>query len=434
MLGVALFAVTTPAIAASGRAGRAEATYRARPRNGGPVDTTRPTFSNPAHITNPLFPVSTVTSIVLLGEASGERTRFEITRLPDTKTIDWNGQHIKTVVSQFTAFTNGRIHESALDYFAQADDGSVWYLGEDVANYDNGVVVNHTGTWLAGRDGPAGMIMPADPRVGDVFHSENIPGLVFEEDTVTATGLTVSTPSGPVSGAIRIREVLMDGTREDKVYAPGYGQLTAVDLDASGNETLALAVPTDTHRSRLPAALATIRNRADDLTTIENPPDWDELHSTVQEIQAAWRDYQATGVPDLLNAQQSEAIQSLADHVDAHELAEVHQAAIEVTQATLDLTMRHRPPTEIDLGRVDTWATQLLIDAALSNAPDTRGDVASIEATWTRVRSAVDPQTSKRVDRLIARLRNDADHGDLASAAKTATKIRAHLERNGEHH
>ena len=154
-----------------------------------PVDTVMPVFSHPTNITNPLFPVSAVRSIVLLGEADGERTKFEITRLPLRKIIDWNGQRINTVVSQFTAFTNGRIHESALDYFAQADDGSVWYLGEDVSNYDNGVVVDHKGTWLAGRDGPGGMIMPAHPAVGDVFHSENIPGLVFEEDTVTATGL-----------------------------------------------------------------------------------------------------------------------------------------------------------------------------------------------------------------------------------------------------
>ena len=34
------------------------------------------------------------------------------------------------------------------------------------------------GTWIAGIDGPAAMIMPADPRPGDVYRPENIPGLV----------------------------------------------------------------------------------------------------------------------------------------------------------------------------------------------------------------------------------------------------------------
>ena len=309
-----------------------------------PVDTTRPVFSHPTNITNPLFPVSAVPSIVLLGQADGERTKFEITRLPSRKTIDWNGQHIETVVSQFTAFTNGRIHESALDYFAQADDGSVWYLGEDVSNYDNGVVVDHKGTWQAGRDGPGGMIMPAHPAVGDVFHSENIPGLVFEEDTVTATGLTVSTPSGSVSGAIRIREVLMDGTREDKVYAPGYGQLTAVDLDVSGSETLALAVPTDTHPSATPQELETVLEGAADLATSNQSEHGDEMRATVADMLAAWHHYQSTGVPALVETQLTEALQSLAEDVDAGQIPKIRQTAVEVTQATLDVLLRHRPP------------------------------------------------------------------------------------------
>ncbi|CAN5454278.1 hypothetical protein BH18ACT1_BH18ACT1_02430 [soil metagenome] len=72
-------------------------------------------------------------------------------------------------MSQFVAYGDGEILELATDYYAQADDGSVWYLGEDVTNYDNGRVADHAGTWLAGRDGPAGMIMPANPQAGDVY-------------------------------------------------------------------------------------------------------------------------------------------------------------------------------------------------------------------------------------------------------------------------
>ncbi len=52
--------------------------------------------------------------------------------------------------------------------YAQADDGSVWYFGEDVFDFRDGAIVVTEGTWLAGRDGPAAMIMPADPQVGDV--------------------------------------------------------------------------------------------------------------------------------------------------------------------------------------------------------------------------------------------------------------------------
>src|SRR3712207_7251147 len=62
------------------------------------------------------------------------------------------------------------------------------YWSSDVCssdlNYEDGVVADTHGTWLAGRDGPPGMIMPADPSPGQVYRPENIPDLVFEEVTV----------------------------------------------------------------------------------------------------------------------------------------------------------------------------------------------------------------------------------------------------------
>jgi len=111
--------------------------------------------------------------VIQLGEEAGATLRFEVTLLPETRTIEWNGQQVETLVSQFIAYEDGRVLEVAVDFFAQADDGAVWYFGEDVANYVDGAIDNTDGTWLAGRDGPPGMIMPADPQVGDVPPGEH---------------------------------------------------------------------------------------------------------------------------------------------------------------------------------------------------------------------------------------------------------------------
>ena len=206
------------------------------------VDLETPVFSHPTEITNPLFPM--LTHVVQLGDDAGEALRVEVTLSPTTKTIEWEGNAVEVVVSEFTGYLDGKLAETATDYFAQADDGSVWYFGEDVTNYEkDGTVKDHEGTWLAGKDGPPGMIMPADPKVGDVFRPENIPDLVFEEVTVLETGLTVDGPSGPVDGAVKVRERLMDGTTEDKVYAPGYGEFRAETEDEFYEVKLAL--PTD---------------------------------------------------------------------------------------------------------------------------------------------------------------------------------------------
>src|ERR671911_2334646 len=94
------------------------------------VDLTMPTFSDPTNVTNPLFPVSLQESVLMLGHVDGKPFRTEVTLLPETRIIEWEGQRVETLVSQYNAFLDGRIEEVAYDYYAQADDGSVWYFGE----------------------------------------------------------------------------------------------------------------------------------------------------------------------------------------------------------------------------------------------------------------------------------------------------------------
>ena len=209
------------------------------------VDIAAPTFSNPTEVTNPLFPITELHSAILNGRVEGKPFHTETTLLPETRMIEWApGQTVETLVSQYSAFLDGRIEEVALDYYAQADDGSVWYFGEDVFNYnEDGVIADTDGTWLAGKEGPPAMIMPADPRVGDVHRPENIPGLVFEEVAVKTIDKTVDGPQGPTEGALVGRELHDDGTYSDKVFAPGYGEFYSAH--AGDVEALALAVPTD---------------------------------------------------------------------------------------------------------------------------------------------------------------------------------------------
>ena len=151
---------------------------------------------------------------MLAGEVDGEPFRTEVTLLPQTRAITWQGQPVETQVSQYVAFLGGRLHEVAYDHYAQADDGSVWYFGEDVFNFEDGAIVDTHGSWLAGRDGPAAMIMPGRPNVGDVYRPENIPGLVFEEVTVKDVVQTLDGPLGPVEGGLAIEEFhLADNAR-----------------------------------------------------------------------------------------------------------------------------------------------------------------------------------------------------------------------------
>ncbi len=395
------------------------------------VDLVKPTFSDPTNIANPLFPISNLDRVLLLGSVDGEPLRVETTLLSDTRTIrtpDVNGHQVTTLVSQYVAWLDRRIHEVALDFYAQADGGAAWYLGEDVFNYEDGRIADTDGTWLAGRDGPVAMIMAANPQVGNVWRPENICGLVFEEVTVKSTGVTVEGPRGPVAGAIVVEELHMDGTLEDKIFAPGYGEFSTGD-PGGDLEAVALAVPTDALPGPTPAELGTLSSGAAEIFDAAQSEAWDAASAAVGTMTGAWDTFRAAGVPPMLEVQMSGALAAVVEAVAAREPAEARQAAIDVALASLDFQLRHRPRAEIDLALLDLWARQLLVDAAADDEGAVLGDVATLR--WIRDRIAHDvasPDLS-HIDAQLSGLRAAAAARDPAAATAASARLRSSLAR-----
>ncbi len=385
------------------------------------VDLVRPAFSNPTSITNRLFPVTEVEKYVQLGTVEDGRFRSEITVLPGTKTIEWNGQRVETVVSQYVAFLDGRILEVALDWYAQADDRAVWYFGEDVFNYEDGIVADTEGTWIAGKDGPAGMIMPGGPQVGQVYRPENAPGIVFEEVTVRSVDQTVDGPRGPVEGAMVGRELHADGSVEDKTFAPGYGEF----FTSSGGEVeaLAVAVPTDAVSGPVPAELGAISTAAVAAFDAAGKADWTGVAGAGRTARQAWTEYRSSGVPPLLDKEMTRAMGVLTGAVVDRDPEQIRQAALDVAHANLDLRLRHEPVVTIDLARLGLWARQLVLDTAAREPGAIAGDAATLTWVWDRVRHAVDPSAADRVGAQLRELRDIAKKEDVAAAAAAAPTL-----------
>jgi hypothetical protein len=398
------------------------------------VDLKQPSFSNPTKVDNPLFPIGDLHSAVLLGNDEGHALRIETTLLPGTKTIEWRGKKVKTLVSQFVSYLDGRIHEVALDWYAQADDGAVWYFGEDVFNFQDGVVADTDGSWLAGKDGPPGMIMPADPRLGAAYRPENIPGFVFEEVVVKSAGQTVPGPRGPVPGAIVGQENhLIEGVYEDKTFAPGYGEFRSGV--GENLEALAIAVPTDARPGGVPAELATISQGANDIFADAAAGNWDVATATLDAMKAAWATHEATGtVPPLLDTQMTRALDALAGNplvpaVDARNDEGAREAAIDVGMASRDLELQYRPVPEVDLARFDLWSRQLLVDSGSveADAGHIAGDVAALTRVWDRIAHTVDKSTARAIDAELETLERAAKKEDVAKAADVARQLRETL-------
>ncbi len=386
------------------------------------VDLYMPVFSDPLNVSNPLFPIKTQHSVVMLGLSDGEPFRTEVTLLPNAKTITINGQPVQTLESQYVAFLGGRIHEVALDWYAQDNLGAVWYLGEDVFNYEEGVIADSNGTWLAGEEGPAAMIMPASPVVGDVYRPENACPIVFEEVVVDSTGVTVNGPSGPVAGAIVVEELHMDGSREAKTFAPGYGEFST----GSGNniEAVALVVPTDALSGSTPAELVTITAETDTIFDAAETGDWGKANVSLNQINSAWTTYQSAQIPPRLGAQMNDALAALAASIAAHASEDIRQSAIDVARAAFDFRLRYQLPAEIDIARFELWARQVLVDAGADDTSGVKGDAAILEWTRDRFIHTVDASIASQINTKLSTLRANADAEDLAAAEVTAAELR----------
>jgi len=202
----------------------------ARPRGAAPV------FSDPLRFTNPFHPF--VPGAVKLFAGADGKTRIAIADLylSSTRTFLVNGVDVQTRVLQETEFEDGVLKEISLNFFAQADDGTVYYFGETVDNYEHGVVVDNDGSWLVGGPTLPGdppdtastptpaVFMPANPQVGQSWKPEDIFPIVDETTTAVALNRRVRVLAGSFEGVMQVRETSrLNSDAESKWYAPGVG-------------------------------------------------------------------------------------------------------------------------------------------------------------------------------------------------------------------
>jgi len=382
-------------------------------------------FTHSTSVTNPLFPISDLHSAILNGHVDGKVFHTETTLLPFQKLIEWTpGQCVRVLVSQYMAFLGGSLQETAIDLYAQADDGSVWYLGETVSDYaPNGLVLTTEGTWQAGIDGPFAMIMPSDPRVGDVNRAENIPGNSFEEVHVTKVNQTFNGPAGPVSGGIIAREIHQDAPPSNKLFAPGYGEF--LSRDGHDIEAMALAAPTDAIGGGVPTELAMISRGADRIwaSRLSTQGQWTAAEHTAQRMLDAWLAFRSGDVPPRLVKPTQDALHNLIIQAVSRDRSKTLSASIDAAYASNDLQLRYRPVAKIDTVRFDLWVRRALLDASGGSLGGVRSDVVTLEWIRDRIANAMDPVTLVSVDTSVAELGVAVGDGDLKAAAATARAL-----------
>jgi hypothetical protein len=127
--------------------------------------------------------------------------------------------------------------DDTYDRFTQDVEGNVWYLGEETAEYEGGEVVSTEGSWEAGVDGALpGIVMLADPSVGDAYRQEYYEGGAEDLAEVVRTGAEETVAGTRLDRLVVIKEwnPLEPEVLEDKYYAPGVG--TVLEVTAAGGD------------------------------------------------------------------------------------------------------------------------------------------------------------------------------------------------------
>jgi hypothetical protein len=384
------------------------------------VDLVAPAFSKPTPITNPLHPTSNVKQVIMGGQVEGKPFRTEVTLLPGSKPIQFNGKTVDSAIIQYVAYSDGRIHEVAIDWYAQADDGSVWYLGEDVSNFEDGKVADTKGTWMANAQTPAAMIMPAKPATGDVYRPENLPEVVFEQVRVEKVDQTVHGPSGDVSGAIEVMELHMDGTSEGKVFAPGYGEFST-GTPGGDLEAVSLAVPTDSRKGLAPAEFGALSGAA--ARVFDGVAAGDAARAKVASagFGQVWETVLAKGIPPQVRSQMTADIEALDSSLAEGDWRAAESAALRITQNEHDLRLLYHSIIDVDLARLALWARQLPVDVKADDSGLVLADVAALDRVWQRTNPGV--QDPGAVDAAMQKLRQAASAEDLSAVSEAATAL-----------
>jgi hypothetical protein len=173
-------------------------------------------------IDNAYLPLKPGTALNYRGKLDGKSATDVISITNRTKVI----LGVATTVVHDQVFIKGELREDTEDWFAQDGEGNVWYFGEDTKELENGQVVSTEGSWEAGvNNARAGIFMPAQPRVGQVFKQEDARNVAEDCTKIVDLNASVKTPFVSSNEALKTEEfsLLEPDVLDNKYYVRDIG-------------------------------------------------------------------------------------------------------------------------------------------------------------------------------------------------------------------
>lgn len=172
---------------------------------------------------NPYFILEPGYTLVLEGTEDDKKVHVTITVLDETRKVDG----VETRVIEERETKDGRLSEVSRNYYAiSTKTKDVYYFGENVDVYEKGKVINHEGSWLAGKAGATfALMISGQPKVGDRYYQELGGEMARDRAEVVSLSETVPSRAGKFEDCLQTKETtpLNKNSVEYKFYAPGVG-------------------------------------------------------------------------------------------------------------------------------------------------------------------------------------------------------------------
>jgi uncharacterized membrane protein YkoI len=204
---------------------------------------------NPADFTtkvdNKYFTLTPGRILVYEGETEEGTERTEVYTIHETRIV----LGVETVVVWDRVWLEGDLIEDTKDWYAQDKEGNVWYFGEDSKELIDGKVVSRAGSWESGVDGAKpGIIMKANPQVGDTYRQEYCKGEAEDQADVLAFGESIQVPYGSFTDCLKTRDwtPLEPDADEYKYYSLAVGDVVLEAGVQSGERVELIEIKSDT--------------------------------------------------------------------------------------------------------------------------------------------------------------------------------------------
>src|SRR3989338_4222340 len=139
-----------------------------------------------------------------------------------------NVMGVNVVEVRDRVYLDNELIEDTKDWYAQDKYGNVWYFGEDSKEIIDGKISSTKGSWAAGYYGAKpGIVMKANPKVGDIYKQEYFPGEAEDMGEIVALGVKIKVKYGSFSDCLQTRDwnPLEPGDDEYKYYCPEAGNM-----------------------------------------------------------------------------------------------------------------------------------------------------------------------------------------------------------------